>query len=176
MYDKPTTPKTQEEKDRFSLEWRKRYLTALKNIYRDLKDRLAHDSIYAETTYDWRKEKELLELEHQIYFEEIIYNDFLIRVQRYNASIDGDFKDAKENFDGLVEKAKQTVEDCKKAASLLPNNDEMNGVTTVKAHDRLESLLKKIDLVNRNDAEQLVTLYKSIKLELTKLEPTVNKS
>ena len=142
--------KTQEEKDRFSLDWRGRYLKALKNYKEHLQSTIAvaYQSAHKEQI-------ELLELEHKIFFEEIVYQDYIRRVERYTAALDMDAKEARHKITDVIKQAELVI------VEQGANNT-----------DRLKSLITKSNTVNFHDDEQVVTLYKSIKLELSKLEST----
>jgi hypothetical protein len=139
---------TQKQKDEFSYSWRVKYLNLL-SLKRDfLNDVIGNNADNSDTLKNLtiiNYQIELCELEHKIFFENIVMEDWKLRVIRHNSLAESELLEARENFESIYDFAKKNIN-----------------------IDRIKFLVDKKESVNLYDDEQIITYYKSIKVELQK--------
>ena len=135
---------TQKQKDEFSYGWRVKYLNLL-SLKRDFLNDVIGNNADNSNTLIINYQIELCELEHKIFFETIVMEDWKLRVIRHDSLAESELLDARENFESIYDFAKKNIN-----------------------IDRIKFLVDKKESVNLYDDEQLITYYKSIKVELQK--------
>jgi hypothetical protein len=139
---------TQKQKDEFSYGWRVKYLNILslkRDFLNDVIGTNADNSNTLKNLAITNYQIELCELEHKIFFETIVMEDWKLRVVRHDSLAESELLDARENFESIYDFAKKNIN-----------------------IDRIKFLVDKKESVNLYDDEQLITYYKSIKVELQK--------
>jgi len=146
----------QKEKDQFSAEWRMKYLEALLNKQTCLSQVIGTnaDNHNIKRNYEIACYKiELLELEHKIFWEEIVVNDWKERTLRYENKISQEYEFAQSNIFNLLKDARRFV-------------DLNANVLRKESHEKILHILNKYDSIDTSDREQFITYYESLKLEL----------
>lgn len=143
----------QKEKDKFSSDWRIKYLDALKHKHECLMQMIATniDNHNIKRNYEVACFKiEYLELEHKIFWEQLVVNDWMERALMYDNKINQEYEDAKSNL----------VQTIKEAKRIINSNPQI----TLK----LSEIVNKFDTIDFSEGEKeiLVTYYQSLKHEI----------
>ena len=103
---------TQKQKDEFSYGWRVKYLNLL-SLKRDfLNDVIGTNADNSNTLKNLtiiNYQIELCELEHKIFFETIVMEDWKLRVIRHDSLAESELLDARENFESIYDFAKKNI-------------------------------------------------------------------
>ncbi len=142
--EQPTT----NEINKYGLEWRIKYLIALDSL---LKAYRSKNSQFADinkkdliTERKWVIEE--LELEHKIYHEKIIQRDWKLRAERDEEKSSVELKEATENIERIIELCRQKE----------------------SSNEHIKQLIKRYNTINKHDSDQLIIIYKSMKVALEK--------
>ena len=89
---------------------------------------------------------EALELEHKIYHEKIILRDWKLRAERNEEKTGIELKEATENIERILELCRQKE----------------------SSNEHIKQLIKRYNTINKHDSDQLIIIYKSMKVALEK--------
>lgn len=150
---------TQKQKDEYSLQWRKEYVQLLEEKLDSLKQIMTSPTNTAFQEKLKIAEYAILakETEHAIFWKKITLHDYLERVKRHEAVKSDEFDEAKQQINTLIDEAKKA---CSKPVDS----------SKVPTRNRLLNLIERKSGVDMNDPEQATAYYKSLKLELSRMQ------
>jgi len=148
----------QKDKDQFSSEWRVKYVQALKHKQECLIQVIGTnaDNHNIKRNYEIACFKiEQLELEHKIFWEQLVVNDWLERTVLYENKISKEHTEAKNNI-------AETIKEAKRIIMSTPVSDRWEN------YEKLCETVQKFDMIDFSEREILVTYYQSLKHDLSK--------